>query len=81
MLFYIFCEIYFHKIEVFILETIKYIFFLTLTLTVASLAFGLFVYFKGDEPYKKYANAAMRWRVMFQAFALVLFFILLLLKR
>ncbi|MBY0463260.1 MAG: twin transmembrane helix small protein [Alphaproteobacteria bacterium] len=50
-------------------------------LTVASLVFGLFVYFKGEGPYKKYANATMRWRVMFQAFALILFFILLSLKR
>ncbi|MBY0281073.1 MAG: twin transmembrane helix small protein [Alphaproteobacteria bacterium] len=67
--------------EVFILQITKYAFFLTLLLTVASLAFGLFIYFKGDGPHKKYANAAMRWRVMFQAFTLILFFILLSLKR
>lgn len=60
---------------------IEYAFFLTLLLTAASLIFGLFIYFKGDSPYKKYANAAMRWRVIFQGFTLIIFFILLSLKR
>jgi len=63
------------------LKITEYVFFLTLALTAASLIFGLFIYFKGDSSYKKYANSAMRWRVMLQGISLILFFILLSLKR
>ena len=44
---------------------------------VASLAVGLFAFFKGGEFNKKYGNAAMRWRILLQGFALIVFFLLL----
>jgi len=49
----------------------------TLLATVGALFFGLIALFKGDSFNKKYGNAAMRWRILLQASALVIFFLIL----
>lgn len=48
-----------------------------LVAVVGALGFGLFGLFKGGEFNEKYGNAAMRWRVMLQGLALLLFFLIL----
>lgn len=59
------------------MKIIECAFFILLGLTVSSLVFGLFIYFKGGASYRQHANAAMRFRVLFQGLTLILFFILL----
>ncbi len=44
---------------------------------LGSLAFGLFSMFKGGDFDKKHSNQAMRWRILLQSLALIIFFILL----
>jgi hypothetical protein len=58
-------------------DFIQILFFISLAGTVASLVFGLTIYFMGGDIYKKYGNAAMRWRVLFQALTLILFFLMM----
>lgn len=62
------------------IKIIEMAFFLSLLLTLGSLFFGLYTYFKGGELHKKFSNAAMRWRIIFQALSLALFFLVLFLK-
>lgn len=62
------------------LHLIEFLFFTSLACTLASLAFGLTVYFKGGALNAKYGNAAMRWRVTFQMITLMLFVLLLWVK-
>lgn len=49
--------------------------------TVGALLFGLFALLKGDEFNKKHGNQAMRWRILLQAIALILFLFMLTLRR
>lgn len=65
------------KGEHFLINFIKVAFFISLTLTAIILILGLFVYFKGGELNRRYGNAAMRWRVIFQGITLMLFLWLL----
>ena len=51
--------------------------FIALAAVVVSLAFGLISFFKGGSFDAKYANEAMRWRVLLQAVALGIFFLIL----
>jgi len=51
--------------------------FVALAAVVGSLGFGLISFFKGGEFDAKYANEAMRWRVLLQAAALGIFFLIL----
>jgi hypothetical protein len=48
---------------------------LAMVATLGALAFGLGVFFKGGEANRKYGNAAMRWRIILQGLALILFFL------
>jgi hypothetical protein len=50
---------------------------LALIATLGALAFGLGTFFRGGEFNRKYGNVAMRWRVMLQSLALILFLIAL----
>lgn len=50
---------------------------LALAATVGALLFGLFALFKGGEFNRTYGNQAMRWRIILQAIALVLFILTL----
>jgi len=50
---------------------------LSLIAVVGALGFGLFGLFRGGRFNEKYGNAAMRWRVMLQGFALLIFFLIL----
>ncbi|MDP3371298.1 MAG: HIG1 domain-containing protein [Candidatus Paracaedibacteraceae bacterium] len=59
---------------------LEILFFSSLTWTLICLVFGLTVYFKGGHLNARYGNAAMRWRVTFQAITLALFLLLLLAK-
>lgn len=59
---------------------IETLFFCSLVLTFVTLAFGLAVYFKGGSLNARYGNAAMRWRITFQAITLGLFLMLLWIK-
>lgn len=52
-------------------------FYSALGLTVISLLAGLFCFFKGGDAYKQKANAFMRFRVVMQGVALLLFLIIL----
>lgn len=50
---------------------------LMLLATAGALGFGLFTLMKGGEFGRENANQAMRWRILLQASALILFFLLL----
>lgn len=50
---------------------------LTLLSVAGSLAYGLFSFLKGGEESSKISNEAMRWRVILQGVALLLFFLIL----
>ena len=45
--------------------------------TLASLGFGLYSLIRGGEFNQKHANQAMRWRILLQGAALLLFFLML----
>ena len=62
------------------LRLVEFLFFFALACTLASLVFGLTVYFKGGALNARFGNAAMRWRVTFQAITLMLFGLLLWMK-
>ncbi|WP_032113077.1 twin transmembrane helix small protein [Candidatus Paracaedibacter symbiosus] len=51
--------------------------FIALAAVVGALGFGLISFFKGGEFDIKYSNEAMRWRVLLQAIALGIFFLIL----
>lgn len=51
--------------------------FILLFAVLVSLGFGIFTLFRGDEFRKKYGNGAMRWRVLLQGAALLVFFLIL----
>ena len=51
--------------------------FVALAAVVGSLGFGLISFFKGGDFNAKYTNEAMRWRVLLQAVALGIFFLIL----
>lgn len=63
------------------MDMLSILMILSLGAVVASLGFGLFSMFKGGEFDKKYGNRAMRWRILLQGFALIIFFIMLWLKK
>lgn len=48
-----------------------------LAAVVGTLMFGLLTFFKGGEFNAKHSNEAMRWRVLLQALALAIFFLIL----
>lgn len=48
---------------------------------VGALVFGLYTLIKGEDFAAKYSNEAMRWRVILQGVALLVFFIILWLGR
>ena len=56
---------------------IQILFFISLFGTLASLCFGLGIYFKGGALYDRFGNSAMRWRVTFQGLTLFFFFLML----
>lgn len=49
--------------------------------TVGALGFGLFTLMKGGEFSRAHSNQAMRWRILLQACALIIFFLLLVFGR
>lgn len=51
--------------------------FAVLAAVVGALGFGLISFFKGGEFSAKHSNEAMRWRVLLQAGALGIFFLIL----
>lgn len=50
---------------------------ISLFATVGALFFGLGAMFKGEEFNKKHGNTAMQWRILLQACALIMFFLIL----
>lgn len=48
-----------------------------LAAVVGVLVFGLIIFFKGGEFSTKQSNEAMRWRILLQALALAIFFLIL----
>ncbi|MEI8295024.1 MAG: twin transmembrane helix small protein [Alphaproteobacteria bacterium] len=48
---------------------------------VAALAFGVFALFKGGDFNRRYGNKAMRWRIILQAVALLIFTLALMFSR
>jgi hypothetical protein len=54
---------------------------IVLIAVVASLAFGIFSLFKGGDFNHRYGNKAMRWRVILQAVALLIFTLVLMFSR
>jgi hypothetical protein len=60
---------------------IQILFFICFACTIASLFFGLYTLSQSNDIQQKYSNAAMRWRITFQGLTLVLFLLMLWLKR
>lgn len=56
---------------------VKILFFIALISTVLALLGGLILYFVGGTLNEKYGNFAMRCRVLCQAMAILLFFLML----
>jgi hypothetical protein len=54
---------------------------LALIATVGALLFGLYALFKGGEFNRIYGNRAMRWRILLQALAIIIFTILLIIGK
>jgi hypothetical protein len=52
---------------------IKYLLFGAIFATVAALLVGIFGMLRGGEFYAQHGNALMRWRVIFQGCAIILF--------
>jgi hypothetical protein len=50
---------------------------ITMVATLGALAFGMVTLFRGGEFSQKYGNQAMRWRIILQGLALILFFLAL----
>ena len=59
---------------------LKYLLFIFMGLTLATIATGLFSMMKGGVFNEKYGNALMRWRIILQGISLLLFAILLMLR-
>lgn len=59
---------------------LKYLLFIFMGLTLITIATGLFSMMKGGIFNTKYANALMRWRIIFQGISLLLFAALLMLR-
>ena len=55
--------------------------FLSMTLVALILAWGLITMTRGGEYNKSYSNILMRYRIVFQALAIMIFICLLLYKR
>lgn len=54
---------------------------IALLTVAAALVFGIFSLFKGGEFNQRHGNQAMRWRVILQAIALLIFTVILLFSR
>lgn len=56
---------------------LKILLIVALLATLGVLAFGVFALFKGGEFNEKWGNRAMRWRIIMQAIALLIFALML----
>ncbi|MBT4879483.1 MAG: twin transmembrane helix small protein [Alphaproteobacteria bacterium] len=59
-------------------QTLTIFLFIAMGAAFVALLVGLFTFFKGGEFNKKHGNQFMRWRILLQGLALILFTFLLL---
>lgn len=63
------------------MSSVAFVLFIVAAITTLCVLFaGLFVMARGGEANRKYGNKLMRWRIMAQAVALVLFAIAMLIR-